>query len=205
MSTQSHTPQIFKRVVSRFAVPLRKGPQVYPHLATLYDRVAVICHGDIDDLHRFRFPPKRLNLSECPPIYLKPVEDEGMVPILRLAYDLTNPNRPKVALRVVLVKMHSESLCAIGYRFEAGAGTHAYFHCQLIRGFEKADNFGPAMPHWTPESQPAFCLDASRPAHLLAACFISLYGLTEWQRQTSADTFLIKALKQSLAGMHLHS
>lgn len=203
MSLQPQTAELFKRIVTKFATPLRKGPQVYPGLATLYDRAALICN-DIDDLHRFRFPPKRMNPSDCPPIYLKPVEAENMVPILRLAYDFTTANSPRIALRLMLVKLHSDKFCALGYRFETGAGAHAYFHCQLIRGFDKADKFDAAMPNWMPETHPAFCLDANKPLHLLAVCFISLYGMSEWAKHVSADNRLTKDLRKYLSGMHLH-
>jgi hypothetical protein len=196
--------ELFKLISLRFWVSPRRGPQLYPKLAALYGLLSPICAGE-NDLHRVDFPADKLDLASCPPIYLRPVNDEAMIPILRFSYNL-KAKTPELGLRVILLKEIKGRIRSLGYRLEAshGPGAHPFFHSQFVNGFDKNDtSFHSSMPEWLPQTQPSFCLDANDLVHLFVVCFVSLYGKVEWSQQIAAETRLAKELRTSLRHMHV--
>lgn len=196
---------LFQNIIHTFALSDRKGPSQFSKLARLYGQAAVRCPSTVD-IGTLRFPPKVLSVSDCPPIYLWPIEEEASLPILKISYDLTNAQKPEVSLRFILLKMIGEHLQAMGFRFEAphGAGAHSYYHSQLIRDFTKGEDlFSSACPPWLPDGQPSLCLDAREPVQLFIVAFISLYGRQVWDARLSTETQLRKHLIGPLNEMHL--
>jgi hypothetical protein len=132
---------------------------------------------DLQKVHRF--------------IYLEPLQDESIVPVLSLWYSARNP-RPQLRLRVALFVLdESKQLAAVGVRFESpeGRGDHDYYHAQLFVEFEKGGGGLPQCPHWLPKKQPAFALNARDPITLLIAMLITLYGLDRTGRSLRAAKF----------------
>jgi hypothetical protein len=120
-------------------------------------------------------------------IYFRPIQDDHVagwsLPVVSLRYDF-DKNPLEIRILVALAQLVDDRVRFYGFRFEApegaGGGRHDFYHVQLIRSFRrdgKALNPPGTALAVVPEKQPAFPLRAEDPVSLVAAFFVSLYGM----------------------------
>ena len=119
-------------------------------------------------------------------IFLEPICDEGILPLLTLQ---SSDNWQHFSIYALLTQLDKGSnLQSLILRFETDEGEnvagkkpgkHDFLHAQLCRAI-----YGPgkvilaqaSTPEWLPDSQPSFPLDADNQVNLVLCMLISLYG-----------------------------
>ena len=114
-------------------------------------------------------------------LFLEPVVDKRILPFLTLQ---TSHNWAHFRAYVLLTMLdEGEVLQALAIRFEtdegmpdsnAVIGSHDFCHAQLCRSVNRLTRA--TTPHWLPESQPSFPLDADDQIGLVLCMLTSLYG-----------------------------
>jgi hypothetical protein len=117
-------------------------------------------------------------------VFLPMVPNPRLLPILNLAYSLTD-DRVKLQLVLFVEREAGFEARAFGYRFESpeGPGRHDYWHAQPIHHVLLHDESTVKLPglkdDWRPKDTPAFPLDARCAIDLLVCLMISVYGFQE--------------------------
>lgn len=120
-------------------------------------------------------PRRNLDMLESGQfIYLEPVASRAglLVPVLAATYDF-EAHPAKASMRLAIFGQHDERLQAVGYRFEYGAGRHAYFHLQHVVDFGTSRPLPTAT--WMPVDLPAIPIDAKSPVGLVVCLLGGLY------------------------------
>ena len=169
--------------------------QVYekyqPYPVDVHGLSRLLCRSpelELRDQHRF--------------LFLEPVTDKGILPLLTLQTSKQWVNFRAYVLLTMLDKC--DGLQALAIRFETDEGTqtngvigsHDFCHAQLCRCINNKARA--TTPSWLPESQPSLPLDAEDQVGLVLCMLTSLYGgrhVVE-RLNTAGDRSLRKHLKK---------
>lgn len=148
----------------------------------------------------------RLELGLKDLLFLRPPSKKVVLPVLSLSGDLRTDLKVHMALFTFNECEEEARLAAVGFRFETPelkGEKHIYHHAQMIRtfGFNPLGEVAlPCVPHWFPDSLPAFPLSATTPFSLFLGVLIALYGLDVFDRAIQVVPRL-RFLREDLEGL----